>query len=83
MTIEVDTITGPAFLACALINGDTSGLDETDLRVLQAFETMIAPWRVVDATDDEPRFTWSFELYGGNTAGGDVVDYIVHKVTMP
>jgi hypothetical protein len=85
--IKWDTVTGPAFLASALVNGDTSGLDAAGLECLARFEAWIAPGYVVDVARDadgeanEPRFTWSFDLHGGDTAGGDVVDYVVHTET--
>lgn len=78
MSIEADIITGPAFLAPALVNGDTSGLSESDLDCLTRFEESIAPWVVV-ATEGESYFTWSYPLYGGNADGGDVIEYVVHK----
>lgn len=87
MTIDVDTITGPAFLASALVNGDESGLDAAGRETLGLFLAGHVPkgWEVVDvARDDEgdgedSRFTWSFDLYGGDCRGGDVVDYVIHR----
>jgi hypothetical protein len=87
MTIEVDTVIGPACFASALVNGDESGLEADEIAALNAFEKSIAPWYVVDVKRDddgdghEPRFTWSYKLYGGTAEGGDVLDYVVHKVT--
>lgn len=84
--IEVDYITLPAFLASALVNGDTSGLERGDLECLDAINARLARdgFEVVDvARDDDgdfyPRFTWSFRLYGGDAEGGEVLDYVVHK----
>lgn len=82
MSIDVDTITGPAFLASALVNGDKSGLNEKDLQVLQNFLQNHVPegWSVVSTVDDqEPRFTWYYPLYGGDAQGGDVIDYVIHR----
>jgi hypothetical protein len=76
---EVDLVTGPAFLASALVNGDTSGLSPKDLECLHRFEAKLGQWYVVDVAAGEPRFTWSFDLYGGDARGGDVIDYVVHR----
>lgn len=78
--MSVDIITGPAFLAPALVNGDTSGLSQSDLECLERFAESIAPWVVVGtANNSESYFTWSYPLYGGNADGGDVIEYVVHK----
>jgi hypothetical protein len=84
MTIETDIVTLPAYWASALVNGDTSGMDDDEIADMEAQLDGLASegWRVVSTVDDdEPRFTWSFNLYGGNCAGGDVLDYVVHKIT--
>lgn len=87
MTIEVEIVTLPDYLASALINGDETGLEhgedwETYQNVLKNF--IPEGWEVVGvATDDktgdyvEPRFTWSYRLYGGLADGGSVLDYVV------
>jgi hypothetical protein len=78
--IKTDIVTGPAFLASALVTGDTSGLDDEGMVAYYRFLAHIEPWTVVSTVDDqEPRFTWSFRLYGGDAEGGDVIDYIVHR----
>jgi hypothetical protein len=86
--LEVDTVTGPSEWASALVNGDTSGLDDEDEKAMNLWADNLAKdgWSVVDiATDEEtgegqePRFTWSYRLYGGTAGGGDVVDYVVHR----
>jgi hypothetical protein len=82
MAIKVDTITLPAFLVCALINGDESGLDDNDSVVLENVLANHIPegWCVVSTVEDSERFTWSYRLYGGNASGGDVLDYVIHSV---
>ena len=81
--IEVDTITGPNYWASYLVNGDASGLTAEEKAACDAWQASIAPWYVVSTGDDqEPRFTWHFRLYGGTADGGDVIDYIAHKVTL-
>lgn len=85
---QVDTITLPDYLASALVNGDCSGLDPEGLAVLDNVLANHIPagWYVVDVARDEngeglePRFTWSYRLYGGACSGGSVLDYVIHKV---
>jgi hypothetical protein len=85
MALEVDVITLPAFLASALINGDESGLEESDERVLADVYAMLGEWQVVDVVRDEDgnaeeaRFTWSYDLHCGDAKGGDVLDYVIHR----
>jgi len=75
--MRVDTVKMPAFLACALINGDTSGLDESDMQWLKAAEEYVAPGRVVSTVEDcEGYFSWSCEL-PGYTLGAEMMDYVV------
>ncbi len=84
--IRVETITLPAAWASALVNGDFSGLDNMERQRCERYVAELANdgWHVIDvARDDdgeglESRFTWSFNLYGGDCQGGDVLDYIAH-----
>lgn len=83
--LEVDQITLPAFLASALVNGDESGLEERDEPVLARVYEMLGDWQVVDVARDEEgngeeaRFTWSYDLHGGDAKGGDVLNYVIHR----
>lgn len=76
------TLTMPAFLASALINGDTSGLDDLGESVLRRLRRYLGDLEVVDVVRDEngeaqePWFTWSYGLYGGECAGGECLDYV-------
>lgn len=79
MTIEVETIPGPAHLASALINGDTSGLDESGELDLEHFLKYVEGYAIVSVEGDE-YFSWSFDLHGGRAKGGMLVDYIAHKL---
>lgn len=84
---EVDSVTAPSAWASALVNGDESGLDDEDREALRRWAGKLAAdgWYVVDVARDEqgdvvdPRFTWSYRLYGGTAGGGEVMDYVVHR----
>lgn len=86
MSIRVETVTLPAFLASALVNGDMSGLESDDDRATLARAlAYLGEWRVVDvACDDEgraqePRFTWYMEIYDVDEwRAGEALDYICH-----
>jgi len=86
MTIKTTTVTLPAFLASALVNGDETGLEPNDEKVLaQVLATLKADnlevydvVRDADGNADEARFTWSYRLYGGDANGGDVLDFVAH-----
>jgi hypothetical protein len=83
---KVWELTGPAYWASAIINGDRSGLEPDERQRLDAWLAReLGPNDdIVDvARDDEgqgldPRFTWDFDLHGGECRGGEVIDYIVH-----
>lgn len=77
--IHAEVETGPAAWASYLINGDASSMSPEDLEACDAWQKKIEPWYVVSTEEGEPRFTWSYRLYGGTANGGDVIDYIVHK----
>jgi len=89
MPLETDTITLPDFWACALINGDKSGMEDNEIAHMDAYlKTALAGgWYVVDLVRDDngephdPRFTWSYDLYGGTAKGGSVLDYVIHRQT--
>lgn len=74
--MKATTVTLPAFLASALVNGDVTGLEDRDLPMLKACEDFVSPGRVVSC-DGEPYFK-PF-LYTRPAMGfcGDVLDYTV------
>jgi hypothetical protein len=79
MATETLTVTGPAYWASAIINGDFSGLEDVEAAACRAWleKEQADGWRIVSTADGaEPRFTWSFRFYGGECAGGDVLDYV-------
>lgn len=88
---EVTEAVMPACWASALINGDyTSFYDDDGKAEIAALEAELARysrdgWIVSDVKRDkdgdaeDPRFTWSYALYGGTARGGDVITYILHR----
>ena len=79
MTIHVTTATAPAIWAPYLVNGDATGLEPEELAACDAWQAAQEPAYVVSCTDDESRFTWHYDLYGGTAAGGMVIDYVLHE----
>ncbi len=82
----VDTVTGPAYWASYLVNGDDSSLTPEEKAHADAWAARLGDWSVVgiadgeDGSDQEARFTWSYDIHSGtDTRGGDVVDYVIHK----
>ncbi len=73
--MKTETVRLPAFLASALINGDTSGLEERDMRWVDAAHELCAPGHFVSC-DGEAWFAWSCDLPGFNL-GCDVLDYTI------
>lgn len=73
--MRIETVTFPAFLASALINGDVSGLEPEDHHWLDAAYEYVGDGRIVDCSD-ESYFAWSCDL-PGFTLGADMLDYQV------
>jgi hypothetical protein len=71
--MKILTVTLPAFLASALINNDTSGLEPGDLKWVKVAQDY-CEGDIVDV--GEPYFSWGCEL-PGYTLGGDVAEYTV------
>jgi hypothetical protein len=57
MIIKVDQVTAPSHWGNALVNGDTSRLDQEDVEHIDAFLQTIAPAFIVSAVDDSDRVT--------------------------
>ena len=79
MSIKVETFTGVAYWASYLVNGDASGMDDSEIALADKWQESIAPYYVVSIEDDSERFTWHGELYGADCSGVTVCDYICHK----
>ena len=83
---NIETVTGPAFAASYLVNGDSSGLEACDIAAIDAWVKREGVASVHGIEDDSERFTWSpahyFEEFGfsGVTrfarVGLTVCDYI-------
>lgn len=65
----------PAFLASALVNGDSSGLSEDDEKWVKAAHDYAAPGYFVDVSE-ETWFAWRNELPGFNL-GCDVAEFTI------
>lgn len=76
MTIETDSIILPAFLASALINGDTSSLSDADETMLNDVHELCARkgWRIVDC--GEPFFSYSGRTAIGSFSG-ELAEYTI------
>ena len=88
MAIEVSEEVGSAYWASYLINGDSSGLDERDIALCDAWCEGLAPAYVVSIADceetgerEEPWFSWSYGLHTGDpdSQGGDCLTYVLHQ----
>lgn len=77
--IRVETLTGPAFAAPYLVNGDASGLSDIDRARVNAWLDREGVESVFSIEDDSERFTWSGLLYypEGESQGLTVCDYVV------
>jgi hypothetical protein len=89
MMIIVSEAIGSAHWASYLINDDSSGLDERDIALCDAWQESLSPAYVVCIKDceetgepEEPWFTWSYDLYTGDpdVSGGSCLTYILHEV---
>lgn len=83
--LQVDTVTGPSHWASALINGDHSGMDSKEMSAMKAWNekhggSVVSIADGEDGNPQEPRFTRHYSLHGGTAEGGDVVDYVVHRM---
>ena len=76
------TITGAAYWASYIINGDSSGLEPEEIALCDKWqERELEPGESIVSCDDESRFSWHYGLLtGDDIAGGDVLDYTVLKM---
>lgn len=78
MTIETSTVTLPAFLAPALINGDISSIEDSpdDLETFERALAHIAGWNITLDSGAEPFFSDSSDI--GDFAG-DVLEFTLFR----
>lgn len=87
MPLTTDTIIGPAHWSSYLVYGDDSGMEPDELKAANdwletlGFPSIVDAGRDADGEDEEPWFTWAFDVYGGKTAGGTVCSYTAHWAT--
>ena len=79
MSIKVETFTAVAQWAIYFINDDSSGMEDSETALADAWLESIAPFYPVDIVEDSERFTWSGTLYGTDCSGVTVCDYICHS----
>lgn len=79
---QTRTITGAAYWAPYIINGDSSGLEPAEIALCDAWEAReLEPGESIVDCEEESRFSWSYDLHtGADCRGGDVLDYTVLKV---
>jgi hypothetical protein len=73
MAMTTKTFTFPAFLASALINGDVSGLEESDMQWVDAAHAAVGNGRIVDVSE-ETHFSRYSDL-PGYRLGADMAEY--------
>lgn len=76
LTIEQYTL--PVYWASFAVNGDDSGITETDRQQFAAF-LKVAGLFLADCIDvlDDCRFSWHNDAYTG--LGGDVATFVFHR----
>lgn len=74
--IKVDKVRGPAYWAPAIINGDTSGMTDSEAATCLAWVNDLAleGWRVVDCEDDAG---FASIRINGKPFNGDVITYVI------
>jgi hypothetical protein len=78
--IELHDAPMPAFWAPYLINFDSSGMEEEEMIACDNYIEQQGIKDVFLEDEEEPYFSWSFDLYGGNDRGGDLLHYMVTLV---
>ncbi len=78
--MKFETVTGPAYWASYLVNGDTSGITGQEQRQADAWRERNGVVNVVSA-DDEARFTRYYGIYDplADCEGGDIIDYTCER----
>ena len=74
MSIKFDIIEAPSSWASYLINADSSGMDEEQLKACDAYFVGL---QVLYCNAESERFTWSANLFGSTSKGDTVCEYTV------
>ena len=77
---SVRKLTGAAYWASYLINGDASGLEPREKALADAWlERELAPEESVVDCEQEAHFSWHYDLHTGDDSvrGGDVLEYTI------
>ncbi len=74
---QFQKITGSAYWASYLINGDASGLTDREVALANHWLASNEIKNIVSCSD-ESHFTWNYDLHTGDVMarGGDVLEYI-------
>lgn len=76
--IKADTATAAAYWASYLVNGDDSGLEESEKALADAWLAKLAPAYVVSC-EGESYFSWGYgAITGSECSGGDLLEYVIH-----
>ncbi len=67
----------PVYWASYLINDDASGLEDGEQSVCDAYLEQQGFKEIFLDNNEESYFSWSYNLYGGNASGGDLLNYRV------
>lgn len=78
MQMNICEVTGPAYWASALVNGDQGGLTVEEVIQINAWRKREGIKCVLGTKEDSERFTWAYRLYAPecDCDGGAVLDYI-------
>lgn len=82
-TLSPDTVIGAAIWAPYLINGDESGLDATELELIDSWliRRNLARCDFVDVS--EPHFSWAYGWYTGDSIpGGEIAEYTYYRARL-
>lgn len=82
--MNTETLIAPDAWTGYLIDGDVDGLSCAEIERIEAYlEHVGLPVIVLDVARDadnspaDPWFTWGFDYYGGDCAGGTVREFII------
>ena len=78
----METVITAAYWASYLVNNDSSGLNDRELALADAWLTREGLEHADFWFDEEPYFSWSYDLYTGDDCrGGNLLRYQVIRRT--